>query len=310
MSDFSSLDWNFDNVPDDELVGCCYWEYARESAFIRDVKRRCEGPQSRELRMKELWEYCGDDVERIQSIGYPAEVFLRGFFFDRIEDRKPKHPKAQPITGRFPCPWQSLSEVERKERSRIRTDRGTIPLVPFERGQACFAEWIAEYCQTQRTEAFRRQEEVKGKHPGIRSEELWSAGKLESPDVRPSLFTAGAEVGVFKIEWTAFTNEELYDGFHRWIRQNRPRGLRSPDGRGHKPRDRRAALDRLGMMRLLHRFTLREMQEKCVEACKAFGGYEWYKERKRALQTFHKLLPFLSSSERPLAWPTKGGRSK
>ena len=30
----TDFDWNFDGVPDDELVACCYWEYARESAFI------------------------------------------------------------------------------------------------------------------------------------------------------------------------------------------------------------------------------------------------------------------------------------
>jgi hypothetical protein len=28
-------EWNFDPVPDGELVACCYWEYARESARIR-----------------------------------------------------------------------------------------------------------------------------------------------------------------------------------------------------------------------------------------------------------------------------------
>ena len=31
--------WNFDAVPDGELKACCYWEYARESAFIRDTLR-------------------------------------------------------------------------------------------------------------------------------------------------------------------------------------------------------------------------------------------------------------------------------
>ena len=39
MKMFSPLDWNFDNVPENELVACCYWEYARESAFIRDTLR-------------------------------------------------------------------------------------------------------------------------------------------------------------------------------------------------------------------------------------------------------------------------------
>jgi hypothetical protein len=33
-------EWDFDEVPDNELVACCYWEYARESMFIRDLRRR------------------------------------------------------------------------------------------------------------------------------------------------------------------------------------------------------------------------------------------------------------------------------
>ena len=44
----SPFDWNFDNVPEKELAACCYWEYARESAFIRDVRRRCSDPRSLE----------------------------------------------------------------------------------------------------------------------------------------------------------------------------------------------------------------------------------------------------------------------
>jgi len=35
----AEVDWNFAAVPDAELVACCYWEYARESAFIRDTLR-------------------------------------------------------------------------------------------------------------------------------------------------------------------------------------------------------------------------------------------------------------------------------
>jgi len=30
----AEFDWNFDDVPDDELMACCYWEYARESKLI------------------------------------------------------------------------------------------------------------------------------------------------------------------------------------------------------------------------------------------------------------------------------------
>jgi len=84
----------------------------------------------------------------------------------------------------------------------------------------------------------------------------------------------------------------------------------SPSGRGHKLKDWRVALDRLGMMRLLHRFRPGEIRERFPAGWKAFAGFEWYKERKRAGATFKKLFPFLPKAERPLSWPTKGGRGK
>jgi hypothetical protein len=31
--EFSDFDWNFDNVPNDELIACCYWEYAAEGRW-------------------------------------------------------------------------------------------------------------------------------------------------------------------------------------------------------------------------------------------------------------------------------------
>jgi hypothetical protein len=52
------------------------------------------------------------------------------------------------------------------------------------------------------------------------------------------------------------------------------------------------------------------MQERFPAGWKAFAGFEWYKERKRAGATFKKLFPFLPKTERPLSWPTKGGRRK
>src|SRR5437879_12652811 len=30
----SRLNWDFDSVPDDEIIACCIWEYARESNTI------------------------------------------------------------------------------------------------------------------------------------------------------------------------------------------------------------------------------------------------------------------------------------
>jgi hypothetical protein len=33
----AEAEWNFDGVPDGELLACCYGEYARESHFIRET---------------------------------------------------------------------------------------------------------------------------------------------------------------------------------------------------------------------------------------------------------------------------------
>ena len=68
----TELDWNFDGVPDHELVACCFWEYARESAFIRDVKRRCVDARWWTMAPCDAWAFLGKDLERIRSVGYPA----------------------------------------------------------------------------------------------------------------------------------------------------------------------------------------------------------------------------------------------
>src|SRR6266404_2163676 len=43
----TELDWNFDNVPDDELAACCLWEFARESkSFAVSSARKVEREES------------------------------------------------------------------------------------------------------------------------------------------------------------------------------------------------------------------------------------------------------------------------
>lgn len=113
-------DWNFDSVPDDELVACCYWEHARESGFIQDVRQRCLDPKWKKMVNSELAKYCGNDVERIQSIGYPSEVIVRGMFCtpDGVLDDAPPLRKGEVnrLTGAFPRPWQALPQPERDYR--------------------------------------------------------------------------------------------------------------------------------------------------------------------------------------------------
>lgn len=78
MKTLSELDWNFDNVPDDELMACCYWEYARESAFIRDTLREYRDWFLAGGKWDENTGKLGARLEKIQCSSEQAGVFVRG----------------------------------------------------------------------------------------------------------------------------------------------------------------------------------------------------------------------------------------
>jgi hypothetical protein len=97
-------EWDFSEVPDEELIACCYWEYARESAFIRTLRQRSlESWRSTAPRDEALHQ----DLQRLQSIGEAAEIFLRGWghepgaIYQCHDDTAPnyRHREAPPITG-------------------------------------------------------------------------------------------------------------------------------------------------------------------------------------------------------------------
>ncbi len=146
-------DWNFDTVPDNQLVACCYWEYARESTFIRETLQRYRDWYQAGGTWDDGTAEMNKNLQCIQGIGYVSEVFIRGCAFkpDRISQsdnpKKPdyRHPNSPVLTGSFPNPWLSLSEEERKERSHIRSDRTIIPLVPFKRADWHDAQDIARW---------------------------------------------------------------------------------------------------------------------------------------------------------------------
>ncbi len=131
MSNISPLDWNFDSVPDDELVACFYWEYAHESAFIRDLRQRCweclkplhvKLPGSSKSEERRICR----DLETAQSIGYASEVFVHGIFPPPESESRQFSPRAGagpvPLTGSFPNPWHTLSAAERASQAHIGTD--------------------------------------------------------------------------------------------------------------------------------------------------------------------------------------------
>jgi len=293
-------EWNFDGVPDDELVACCYWEYARESAFIRKLRQQCiQNWRSGGCRDQKLHE----ELQRAQSIGYPSEVFLRGFFFEpniNYQSKNEKlpngrHPNAPAITGSFPQPWQLLSQVERKCRSTIKEDVTTLELVPFQISHWYFAKVVACYVESQPQQMKEKLPPNQGLQP-----------------IRPGLGISNAETLLVDIAWDFFTDDQIVNYFRRWVKYARPKDRRAPSGRGHKPGDWRAALTRLAVMRLLSRFAaLRLVAGNAfpeIWKSSQFAGRKWtdvtkwHAARREARQTFQKLFPFLPKSNLPLSW--------
>jgi len=305
---FGKNDWNFDDVPERELEVCRLWEYARESALIRRIRRVTAAFSLRTPAARKGTETVSREPQSaairkefsklFHRLGRAAILFQQGIYTLDAENPGFESP--------FPASWMSLPKAARSVLLAVtQWDARKVAGFPgFRRSHPARAAALAHLFEPSNTK------DVFEKGDGPKAKALLPGGqKLRKPGPN-FLYQGGMEVLLVEIEWARFTNQQLIGEFSQWLKENRPQETPGPSGRGRKQRDVRVSLDRLGMMRLLHRFKLLEMEDACPEGWKAFQGYDWYKERKRAAATFKSLFPFLATSEQPLSWATKGGRSK
>jgi hypothetical protein len=324
LSPLEVADWDFSGVPDDELIGCCYWEYSRESDFIcqtlRSYREWFLSGGSRNEQSDRLFA----SMDRIQSIGDISEVIIRGCslpaaaVWQSENELAPhyRHPEADPITGSFPAPWQSLSREERACRAH-RAKHGTrLHSPPIERADYYEAEDIAKYHRARVNNLLKEYREIQTANPSKSEVQLIEEGKLKPfPDVPSSLFwESGREVTVLRINWSDYTNDQLTQYFRRWVKTHRPPQIPVPSGRGRKPGDWRAHLTRLGVMRLLGRFTPSQILQlngriaKLVRRSKQFAkskwrdSTKWHDARREASKVFSSMFPFLPPDEIPRSW--------
>lgn len=308
FSALSEFEWNFDAVPDKELVACSYWEYARESAFILDVRRRCSDPRSLEYdNGQEWWKFVGEDLERIESIGYEAEVLLRGFCYDEWREHCP------PLTRNFPDPWQSLSEAERRYRSHIRSDVEVCGLVPFKHaGDITTAESLLEsaqdYCRQYRAAA----DAAHAANPGWGETTLRRWRKYPKFEPKASvIWDDGTESSIVQVAWEQFTNEEIVKAFKTWVRSNRPAGVGKASHPGRrKEKGYRDYLAWLGMMRLMSVCPFTSVKGKLPEAWSRYRSADWPRARKKAIGVYKRLFRFLPLEDLPIHARTAGGRAR
>jgi hypothetical protein len=291
-------DWNFDSVPEEELHVCCLWEYGRESNFLRSIRERSVEAARLQLPFRERLDFVERDFSKaFGALGRSACLFQVGIYCLGGDKGYPG------VISRFPEAWQSLSKSERSV--LLETADWDVKKVSgfpgFRRSNVPRADALVKLFRP------KSMKEVFGRDEGVGVREYFHAGhKLRS--LCPCyMYPSGMEVLLVEIEWGDFTNEQLVQEFAQWLKENDPPGLSRPDKRGHKKISDRVKLERLGIMRLLNRFTPAELGTACPDAWKRYNSpnRRWRKDASMAGIHFRELFPFLPEEETPLAWPPK-----
>jgi hypothetical protein len=290
------IEWDFDDVPASELTACCWWEYARESASLRRIRDEIVA-EWRDRGANREWTIGGYErtLQFFRGTNSRASLVLL-----LVVDKPPGITKSKTkIThdafgSSFPAPWQSLSNDERSGWAN-----------------AINGEWddsgISRQERIYPNELYREYSTFPGREKGGKAEENGSIPNT-------ILYPQGREATLLEIAWGQYTNEQLVRAFRNWLKRSRPEGLPGPDGRGRGIRVAHADLVRLGVMRLLSRFTALQILDPQRNACpeiwqarqfarnKWQDPTKWYDARREGGRVFRRLFPALPRAEIPLSW--------
>ena len=302
----TEFDWNFDGVSNNELVACCYWEYARESVFIRDSMRVLHDAEQRQGRFSEAFKNKLPDLDKFFAMGIIANL----------------------ITNRaFPDPWQSLDAGQRSSTVRFLLGKNkhflskTPKAVHFPAFQAADEAllWNTDlsilgslYRRARRMVAdFEAKKSIRPRpgFPGCEEHPIKNR-HTTNYDVLESFLV--------HINWRDYSNKEVVECFRRWVKAVRPKDFPDPSGRGHRLKEWRANLARLSVMRLLSHYTPKQIlgglagmairecrpirESKQFASDKWVEATKWHDARREAGRLFHTLFPFLPPGEKPLSW--------
>ena len=277
------VDWDFNAVLGDELLACCYWEYARESARIRA--------------------FCSPK----DSDFFPApEVQPEIKGPDGIVLMKARRRLVNPARARF-----AKSMLMYALPVKLMLDRvfGT-KVDPFEKAwvnlQPLFRKAVVEAL-----EPYFAEKPSLTYLPFNRCSDLRDIG-LADEDYRCAEFDAetGIERLRVQVAWADFDTNQIVAAFRAWALENRPPGVGRENDKGKRKRKGLLThLAWLGMMRLTNAYPHTSMTACCPEAATFYGENNWPRSRKKADRVFRDLFPFLPESDKPIHWKTAGGRA-
>jgi hypothetical protein len=304
----SPLNWNFDRVPDSEIIACCLWEYARESptihmmadvhwCHVRHIVHRQEYEQDPALRAQH-----DKDAARIE-----AHAKRERFDYDSVFDKFWKtdfslmtiYTSVTRHVGALAYAWQRLPQKVRSPLSK-QVAKSTVlrPLSVASVGE------LEELWRKNSADLMG----IRSKNDDSEDAELWRDTEPVEPfsdeeDVLKRGITAALTIDFFR-----FTDREVVEAFIPWLAETRTRRWKRPRRvfpgarqKGRKLIEYRVALERLGLMRLLHWHSPAELRKEMPEAWKAICRKEQYfrREIREASKSFRRFFPFVPKSERP-----------
>lgn len=308
----SPLNWNFDRVPDSEIIACCLWEYARESptihmnadlhwSHVRHIVHRREYEQNPALKTRH-----DEDAAHIE-----ARAEREGFDYDRFfgefwETDFPLMAIYESVTkyvGAGAHAWQRLPR-----KFRIQLSKQVTTSIVFRPLTVATVGELEELWKRNSDDLMEVRSRVRAKNDDSEEAALWRDTKPVEPFSAEEGALKQRITAAWTIDFSRFTDREIAEVFVAWLTEARPRRWKRPKRifpgarqKGRKLIEYRVAMERLGLMRLLHWHNPTELREEMPGAWKAICRKEQYfrREIREASKFFRRLFPFLPKNERP-----------
>lgn len=304
-------DWMFDDIPDEEVIACCLWEYGREShtlsmaaadywirmrhwmkdAYADNPKLKKQHDKE-QARIEEWLNETGYDVDEFLDRFWRSEHSLIGIF-ESIR----KYGGASAVT------WQELpNDIRKSMVGKVGESSSLRPLTPVLVGEL-EKLWDAN---NERLLAIR----AENRPPDDDCEDCEMFSETTPVEIRWEDDDNPVEriAAAFTVDFSRFTDREILDAFREWLKQARPvhwarprRVFPNAPQRGRKLVDYRVALERLALMRLLNDNYPDHLRKKYPEVWKRLcrDDTHFRRECKFACDFFRSLFPFLPENELP-----------
>jgi hypothetical protein len=308
LAEFEESEWNFSEhvLPEEEVRACLIWECGREchEFFLaeRVAELREQAKASRWNKEEQVHVVNPPNVRRaarkeINALGFDLDAHWKRLYSSHLAFNSFYH---QVIS--YARPWSKpWLEIEGRTRAAVAgqlADHGSFPPLRASNLMELEALWNSNGTEIL---AIR-----KGTKKPVYNDDLEMLAFDESQPVempRDEGDPAIRELNVaFSINFSLFTDSEIMEAFRRWLAAARP--CPPPLRRGKKVNDDRAALEGLGVMRALNRFSF--SHPNFPEPLKRRGQRACYKGRILARKRYCEVFPFLDADAAPMSWSTGG----